>query len=1160
MLYGRLSCQMTKRLFVLIILSNILLSVFIPYSLTAEEEPWWNDDWAFRQEINIPINTSDEIAKYQPIDINLGFNNTCWVKNQNEHSIRVIYQEQFNFIELESQIYDLEFKDSKNLKSCNLVFLIPEEASGNEKYFVYYDGKEKAGPEYQKRVEIDESYYKYEPIQGIGFESSYFKITQGEEIIYAVNTEGTVLGDKVSQHVTRLKKDAKDILPHNTDQIASFAFVYWWLKNDDWTDISSAEKFISKQIFVDGNLMVKFGIVSESKNSLLRSTVIYKYYFCPREDKRLYTNVKHEVTNSPLPRGEEIDVAFAIISCGGIKSSTIDELNFGEIPPYLHFYSDEERVKSHPFDQYPDYTNWQAIISESDDYDLGSTPWLSVDYGESGKAHAIIFNTTNIIRSGKDERDGIELQLYEAKQIQYPGLDGSFAHLYIMRNNYEKNEPDDWILPNDYSVEYNAEYFTTENGGYPRVEKEASIYLSLIDYQPEGGEIIDEGEEEEKYNLKVVPILPRSLLFKYRISKLLFRNPQITAEILHEGESFGYCKTNRVPFTEEVKIDWKNISILRKMIFTNIPSGTYVIKIYLENAIFSDEREFIGYKIIDLKEDEKVRIFCKHQGKIKISSKNQDSNAIENVEFSLLDDGAIISSAVSNSDGNAIITAPCSLNSKYSLNTTYKGFFIDSQNVRLGRVRQYIPKKISLNFDTYDFSVDFFDSDGNIPDFNVDLSITCNQMQVPTIIYPNITTDAQYYFKALIPESYLLKIGYGLYDIIEAIKIPDISDFEIRLYDLKAIIKDNWDLPPEAPIDVTLTSKDFEKTVVLYPTKISLDEYNFSNIYPGKYTIKVSYKSYSVEKNIEIPYKENEETQIVFSALFNITTNVLNSRGEPLNDAKVIFSRGNKEIIGKSNENGNVTFNIPPGIYYCKIYSSEELIAQRKVDVFYEKEFSIVTKNEPIYPAIVIILSIVILIFAVIYSYKKKDFRFFLKILVIVLAIVSIISPWWTINGNTSNPQIETSTKLYVIPSEMTTITTNSNFTAGEVANLDEAVISVFNLLPLLLFVGIICLLLPIILKRYINKKLSFLFLIFALIIFIGIIASFSYATSEMANVTVGSFIGSGNLDISIPGEDYYMILMCNWGPGFSFYLFLGSIILLLIVILLKIKKSGLSF
>ena len=810
---------MSKRIIVYIILSNILLSAFITNSSTADEVPWWNDNWSFRQEIEIPIDTSDEYAIYQPIDIHIGFNNSCWAKDEKEHSIRVIFQDEERFFELESQIYDLEFDGSEKIKSCNLVFLIPPQANGNERYFVYYDKEVKSGPNYQKRVEIDESYYQYEPIQGLGFESSFFKITEGEEIIYAVNKDGTVLGDKVSQQVTRLKKGAKDILPHNTDQIASFTFVYWWQKNGEWEGISSADRFISKQLFVDGNLMVKFGIVSESEGSLLKSIVIYKYYFCPTEDKRLYTDVRHEVKDYPLPLGEEIDVAYIILSCGGIKSNTIEELNFGEIPPYLHFYSDEERVKSHDFERYPDHSEWEAIIHKSDDYDLGSFPWLSVDHGETGKAHGIIFNTTNILKSGTDERDGIELQLYEAKEIQYPGLEGSFAHLYIMRNAYEKNEPNDEIIPRDYVVEFKAEYFTTENGGYPKVEREAGFYQKLIEYQPEGNEEVDEEEEVEKYSLKVTPHLPRTLLFKFRLSKLLLKSPQITAELVSSSESIGYCKTHRIPITEEAKIDWKNISFFRKNVFTNIPAGRYVVKIWLENAIFSDEREFIGYKIVDLKEDTKIRIFCKHQGKIKISANNQDETGIENVEFVLLDEDEIIYETKSNSDGKALLKAPCGLGNKYTLNTTYKGFFIDTQNIRLGRLRQIIPKKVSFDFDTHDLTVNVIDSEGKVPEFDVDLSVTSNDMQIPIILKPNSTNEGSYIFKALFPASYILKINYGLFEIKERITIPDITTFEINLYDVKAIIKDDWNLLPEAPIDVTLTSKDFDKQVVLNAKK-----------------------------------------------------------------------------------------------------------------------------------------------------------------------------------------------------------------------------------------------------------------------------------------------------------------------------------------------------
>jgi hypothetical protein len=1145
---------MSNRLIIYVILSNLLLSTVIPFSSTADNASWWNDSWSDRQEIIIPIDTSDELAKYQPIDIHISFNKTCWAKNEDEHSIRVVYQEGDKIIELESQIYDLKFNTDEQLKSCNLVFLIPEQANGEEKYFVYYDDNEKSGPDYEKHVKIEESYYQYEPIQGLGFESSYYKITEEEEIIYAVNKDGKYLGDKVSQQVTRLKQGAKNILPHNSDQVASFAFVYWWLKDGEWQGISAAEQFISKELFVDGNLMVKFGIVSESKNSLLKSTVIYKYYHCPTEDKRIYTNVKHEVNGYPLPKGDEIDVAYIILTCGGIKSSTIEELNFGEIPPNLHFYSEDERIKSHKFDQYPDYSEWQPIIHKTDDYDLGNPPWLSVNYGETGKAHGIIFDNTNILKSGTDERDGISLQLYEAKEIQYPGLDGSFAHLYVMRNAYEKDEPNDEIIPEDYVIEFNAEYFTTENGGYPAVEKESSFYQELISYQPEGDDEVDEVEEEEKYSLEAYPYLPRSLRLKYKLSTLLLRSPQITAEIIHNRESIGYCKTHKIPVTEEAKIDWKNITLFRKAIFTDIPSGEYIVKIWLENSIFSSDKELIGYKIINLNEDSKVRIFCKHEGRIKLSVENQNDIGIENVELYLLDGDSIISYTKSDSDGKAILGAPCGLGSKYSLNTTYKGFFIEQRYLKLGRIRQYIPKRVSINFDTHDFIIRILDSEENTPDFDIDLTLTSEEMESPVIIRPNSTSNNSYRFKALYPANYRLKIDYGQFEIKEQITIPEQSALNINLYDLKVNIKDDWNLTPEAEIDVTLTSKDFEKTVVLNANKLSSEEFLFPDIYPGNYTIKLSYQSYELKESIIIPYGRDGNIQIVFSALFNVTSKVLNIRGEPLKDAKVIFTRVDTKIEGITNENGIVLFSIPPGTYSTKIYSNEELIAQRKVNLFFDKDYSVVTTNEPIIPVIAIYHAIVFLIFGAIYSYKKKNILFFLKILAVVFAITAIVNPWWTIQGSSTEADLETSANIYIMPTEMTTMTTSENLTAGELTILDETYIFVIGLLPMFIITGIAFILVSIILKKILKGKLRLLIMLLVLIAFIGSLVIFSYATSEMSEITVGSYLGNGDLDINIPGEDSYEIMSCSWGPGPGFYLLFGSIVTLLVFLIFKIR------
>ena len=78
----------------------------------------------------IPIDTSLNHSRFQPIDIKIDFQNPCWAKNTEEHSIRVILEKENEFQEMECQIYDLEHVDDNTITSCSLVFLVPEDADG----------------------------------------------------------------------------------------------------------------------------------------------------------------------------------------------------------------------------------------------------------------------------------------------------------------------------------------------------------------------------------------------------------------------------------------------------------------------------------------------------------------------------------------------------------------------------------------------------------------------------------------------------------------------------------------------------------------------------------------------------------------------------------------------------------------------------------------------------------------------------------------------------------------------------------------------------------------------------------------------------------------------------------------------------------------------
>jgi len=111
-----------------IIFLLILPVLNISISSSGAPPPKWNNNWSFYQEIILPISTEDRHAIYQPIDLLIEFENPCWAKNEKEHSIRIVCWDGLIWHELESQIYDLEFDGLSHIKSCVVIFLVPEMA------------------------------------------------------------------------------------------------------------------------------------------------------------------------------------------------------------------------------------------------------------------------------------------------------------------------------------------------------------------------------------------------------------------------------------------------------------------------------------------------------------------------------------------------------------------------------------------------------------------------------------------------------------------------------------------------------------------------------------------------------------------------------------------------------------------------------------------------------------------------------------------------------------------------------------------------------------------------------------------------------------------------------------------------------------------------
>jgi len=1059
----------------------------MPFSVPAESMLWWDDEWSYRQEIVIPFDTRKNIAKYQPLDLKIEFENPCWAKNEHEHSIRVLFQRGDIFEELDSQIYTLNYLDEAHIQSCGLVFLIPMEANGKEQYYIYYDDDIKTSPNYIDHVSVEESYYRYEPISGYPLTSQYYKITQDEYIIYAVSQEGEIMGYHTSQHVTKMIDKTTEVMPKNGELFAAFHFEYFYDQGlFDYSATSQA--LVSKEILVDGNLMVEFGIVSTSKRDDIQTTAVYKYYYCPSENTRIHTHVKHEALKELyVDECINTDGTYAVLQCGGIFSSSIKDLNFGEILPYLHANTEHDIIEEYPLDPDPEYIPGDPdirVLSTEDDVDVGAKTWASFDSGEMGVSHAVIFSSNNVVQSGTDERDGIQVKAYEMDYPHLPGIENNMAVLQLGRNSYEAGDVHDRVIPDDFVVEFDAEFFSSKTEGYSIISEETEIFQKLVALKPSyEKEFDEEPEETERHKLTVFVHLAPSIPMGSAFSVLSGINlSYISAELYKEDEfiisgAMGRLLLKPLPDLSEANgfekivtvftsFDYRNLSFVKKICFQNLQPGRYGVKIFKENPIIGKDRKYIGYQIIDVSEDTKTRIFCRPEGLIQVSVVDQQNIGVADARVVLLSDDVAIAQSVTDEQGKARITAPIHLRKSYTLRVYYNGFIVFEEFVRLPYLRSIIPLRKTVDIPRYGFCLS---------------------------------------------------------------------------------VHDTWGFIPEIKLTPILTSSEMDEPITLSSEQLSDGSYLFSNLPSALYQFSLQYKSFIVQNEIEIP---SDDVDVVFPAEFSIKINILDSRGSTVNDATVVVSRGGKEVEKQSNESG-VMFSLPPGAYTVKVYSQDDRIGARKINVFSQRSFDVITTQEPVFCLIVIVSAIIFALLGLIVTYIKKDGMYFLKILTVSLVIIAVVSPWWMLQGSTNS--VETSTTMYLMPLELITQTNTADVISGELAYLPELFIDVVSLIPI--FTLLACLL--IFSSMYIKKrktKLYVLSLFFALFLFASSILIFSIGMNELAEVGIGSFIGSGNLDVSIAGEEIAATIDCSWGPSSGFFLYVLSIGILFLLVLFNIK------
>jgi uncharacterized membrane protein len=107
------------------------------------------------------------------------------------------------------------------------------------------------------------------------------------------------------------------------------------------------------------------------------------------------------------------------------------------------------------------------------------------------------------------------------------------------------------------------------------------------------------------------------------------------------------------------------------------------------------------------------------------------------------------------------------------------------------------------------------------------------------------------------------------------------------------------------------------------------------------------------------------------------------------------------------------------------------------------------------------------------------------------------------------------------------------------------------------MLVGVACLLIFIsVLTERKMRKITVIISFLSIIVILLTLIVFYYALSQLTQVGVGSFMGSGTLDITVPGHSVQTAVPCSWGPDISFYLLIISLVLLLVVFFMKTVKT----
>lgn len=368
------------------------------------------------------------------------------------------------------------------------------------------------------------------------------------------------------------------------------------------------------------------------------------------------------------------------------------------------------------------------------------------------------------------------------------------------------------------------------------------------------------------------------------------------------------------------------------------------------------------------------------------------------------------------------------------------------------------------------------------------------------------------------------------------------ESFTLERYSLALKVTDTWGFRPAVELNPTLASTDMVAATVIRGEAAEEGQYLFSDLLSASYRLSLGYKAFKVEDNITVD--KDTALDMMFPAEFPLNFSFFDSSANLLSQGDVSFQRNGKTESTSVKKEGTATMSLPPGDYEIRVRANDETIAQQQVQVRGEKTLNIVTAAGSLLHMIIGYLGLALVIGTLLFILWKRKLTFGLKLITVGVLIIALVSPWWVLRGVTTT--VSTDTNTLVVPPQIVTLTKSSNATGGEISAVPQEVTMVLGLLSLMVVIASVILAVSLVTNIKFRKTTLLLSLTSIVVLLLTLIV-FYYAFSQVTQVGVGSFTGSGTLDVSLPGGSAQIKVPCTWGPGVGFYLLILSLILVVL-------------